>query len=250
MVFLARTPQNVVSFIWPVKTCKMMHQICYGFYSSIKKWLKLCQKNWFFSSFWKFFLCMLYYTLWVMSQYFSNWKILLRYSSVVGFISTGHVVEKFKVFLLIQYPWDGPFLGFLGLYSLNYCSICLKWSVVVPNQTNTVFQKSFKILNFGSNGMHPKFTVLVHFGAQFTARKPKILLKTRISAKTTYRPISLGISNNISLRSEKNHYPCKIKQKKFSFSFFLGGSEGRGQIGSKFPPGPISKGNHKFSLSL
>ena len=112
VVFLARTPQNVVSFIWPVMTWKVMHQICYGFYSSIKKWLKLGQKKWFFSSFWKFFLCMLYYTLWVMSQYFSNGKILLRYSSVVDFISTGHVVVKFKDFLLIQYPWDGPFLGF------------------------------------------------------------------------------------------------------------------------------------------
>ena len=140
-----------------------------------------------------------------------------------------------------------PLFGFLGLYSLNYCSICLKWSVVVPNQTNTVFQKYFKILNFGSNGTHPKFTVLVHVGAQFTARKPKILLKTRISATTTYRTISLGISNNISLRSEKNRYPSKIKQKKLFF-FFL--RRGRGQIESKLPPGPTSKGNHKFSLSL
>ena len=91
--------------------------------------------------------------------------------------------------------------------------------MVVPNQTNTVFQKYFKILNFGSNGTHPKFTVLVHVGAQFTARKPKILLKTRISATTTYRTISLGISNNISLRSEKNRYPSKIKQKKLFFFF-------------------------------
>ena len=38
-------------------------------------------------------------------------------------------------------------------------------------------------------------------GVQFTARKPKILLKTKISAKTT----SLGISNNISPRSQKDH---------------------------------------------
>ena len=42
---------------------------------------------------------------------------------------------------------------------------------------------------------------MVHFGAQFTAGKPKILQKTKISAKTT----SLGISNNVSPRSQKNN---------------------------------------------
>ena len=44
-------------------------------------------------------------------------------------------------------------------------------------------------------------TVLVHFGAQFTAVKPKILLKTKHSGKTT----CLGISKNVSRRSQKNH---------------------------------------------
>ena len=37
--------------------------------------------------------------------------------------------------------------------------------------------------------MHTKFTVLVNFGAQFTAEKPKILLKPKISGKQA----SLGI---------------------------------------------------------
>ena len=37
--------------------------------------------------------------------------------------------------------------------------------------------------------------------AQFTARKTK----SRISAETSYRPASSGISNNVSLRSWKNH---------------------------------------------
>ena len=134
-----------------------------------------------------------------------------------------------------------PFGDFLGLYSPNYCSILLKGSVVVLNKTNTVFQKSFKIFNFGSNGTHPKFTVLVHFGAQFTARKPKILLKTRTSAKTTYRPTPLGISINVSLRSQKNHIILiKVNKKNF-----LGT-----QIRSKLHPSPTSKGHHKFSLSL
>ena len=61
--------------------------------------------------------------------------------------------------------------------------------------------------------MHPKFTILVHFGAQFTAGKPKIMLKTKFSARTT----SLGISNNIKPEvPEKSQNSCKIKQKTLS----------------------------------
>ena len=65
-----------------------------------------------------------------------------------------------------------PFWDFLCPYSPKYCLILLKlWTYVVSNKENTVFEKSFKILNFGSNGMQLKFTVLVHFGKQFTAEK-------------------------------------------------------------------------------
>ena len=77
-----------------------------------------------------------------------------------------------------------------------------------------MFENYFKILNFSSNGTHPKFTVLVHFGAQFTAVKPKILLKTKLSGKTT----SLGISKNVSPRSQKNHIILvKLSKKKTFF---------------------------------
>ena len=44
-------------------TCKMMHQISYGFYLSIKKWSKLGQKS-FWLILWVF-LFMPSYTLWV-----------------------------------------------------------------------------------------------------------------------------------------------------------------------------------------
>ena len=61
--------------------------------------------------------------------------------------------------------------------------------------------KIFKLFHIDSASMkrHPRFTVLVHFGSQFTAVKPKILLKPKISAKTE----SLAISNAVSLRSQK-----------------------------------------------
>ena len=63
--------------------------------------------------------------------------------------------------------------------------------------------------------MHPNFTVLAHFRAQFTARKSKILFKTKMSGKTT----SLGILNNVSPWSQKTHRIfVKLSKKKF----FLG----------------------------
>ena len=130
--------------------------------------------------------------LWVTSQDFAKWKTLLRYISVVSFISIATVVVKLKnlkVFLLIQHPW-------------KYCSILLKfWPGVVSNETKAVLEKSFKILNFSLNGRHAKFTVLFHFGVQFTAGKPKILLITKISAKTK----SLGIPNSVSSTFQRNH---------------------------------------------
>ena len=52
--------------------------------------------------------------------------------------------------------------------------------------------------------------VLVHFGAPFTARKSKILLKTEVSAKTAF----VGISNNESPRSQKSQFFVKLSKKK------------------------------------
>ena len=121
-----------------------------------------------------------------------------------------------KFFVLIQYLWNGPFLGILGLIPPNIVWPCWDFDQRhCSSKTNTVFKKSLKILNFGSNEMHPKFTVLVHFRAQFTARKPKILLKSKISGKAT----SLGILNNVSPRSQKDH---RILLKLSKSKHFLG----------------------------
>ena len=52
------------------------------------------------------------------------------------------------------HEWNGSFLGFLGPYSPKYCLILLKmWPEVVSINKKTVFEKSFKILNFGPNEM-------------------------------------------------------------------------------------------------
>ena len=59
-----------------------------------------------------------------------------------------------------------------------------------------MFEKCFEILNFGSNGTYLKFTVFVHFDVEFTAGKPKILLKTKTSAsaKVMCAHENLGVS--------------------------------------------------------
>ena len=89
--------------------------------------------------------------------------------------------------------------------------------------------------NFDQNGMQLTFTVWVHIGAQFTVGKPKILLKTKTSAKTA----SLGMINNISPRSQKNQKSfVKLSQKNFS----------RPKLGLNYHYG--SRGHHKFSHSL
>ena len=54
---------------------------------------------------------------------------------------------------------------------------------------------------------------MLHFGTQFTAGKPEILLKDNISEKAT----SLRISNNVSPRSKKNQkILVKLKKKEFN----------------------------------
>ena len=64
-----------------------------------------------------------------------------------------------------------------------------------------MFKECFKNFHFGSNEIYPKFTLLVNFGAQFTHRKPKTFVKTQISPKSA----SLGLSNNINTKPQKDH---------------------------------------------
>ena len=96
------------------------------------------------------------FTLWVTSQDFGKWKSLLRYISVVGFITIAFVVvllKIFKFFCIDSASMEYSHLGFFwGAYSPNYCLILLKfWPEVSSNKTNTVFEKSFRILNFSLN---------------------------------------------------------------------------------------------------
>ena len=187
-------------------TCKTMHQICYSFYWSIKKWSKL-------GYFWlnlRVFLFTPSYTLWDKTQDFPKWKAFLRYISVVNFISIAYVVVKlkiFKVFCINLASMNWPlFVIFWAFTAPNIVWSCWNFdqskSRPVSNKTNTVFEKSFKILNFGSNETHLILQFWFILGPNLPlVRKPKILLKPKISAKTA----SLGIISNVSPSFQQNH---------------------------------------------
>ena len=105
------------------------------------------------------------------------------------------------------------FYCFLDPYFHKYCSILLSfWPDVVSNETNSVFERSFKISNFKLNGRYPKFTAYFHLRAQCTTGKPKILLKSQSFHKTyTLRNVKLNRKSQVP---EKSQNSCKIKQKK------------------------------------
>ena len=88
-------------------------------------------------------------------------------------------------------------------FSPKYGTSLLKFRPeVVSHKKMTVYKQSFKIKCLSRNWTYPKLKVLVHFWAQFTPGKPKILPKTRIFPKTT----SLWLSNNTSTRSQINRW--------------------------------------------
>ena len=147
-------------------------------------------------------------------------------------------LNTFRIVPIDSTSMKWPLFGVLGHYSPKYCLIWMKfWPEVNSSKKKTVFENPSKILNFDSNGTHSKITVLVHFGAQFNTGKPKILLKTKDSAKTIF----LGISSNQSPRPQKNHrILVELSKEKI---FWI-------QIGSKLPPGAMLKGYQKFSHSI
>ena len=94
------------------------------------------------------------------------------------------------------------FGGFLSPFSPKSSSILLKFGPKVEyHKTVTLYEESLKLISLRGKGTYPKFTVLVHFGAQFTPRKKKILEETLIFPQTT----SFGLSDDTSPKSHINH---------------------------------------------
>ena len=124
------------------------------------------------------------YALWVTPQSSAKLSILWRYIIVVSFISVAFVVVKLKIFKCFRgnaasMKW--PHLrGFWALSPANMTQV--RWNFdqrYVFHKTKTVSEQSFKIKHLSRNETYPKLMISVHFWAQFTPRKPKILPKTK-----------------------------------------------------------------------
>ena len=141
-----------------------------------------------------------------------------------------------------MFSWrcSSPFWGCLGPFSPKYGSNFLKFGPeVAHHKTKKVCEQCFKIRCLSTNRRYPKFSVLVHFWAQFqfTPRKPKIFPKTKIFPETT----SLGLSHDTSTNPQIN-WRILIKIPKIPIFW--------AQNEPKMLPGADPRSQHKFSQSL
>ena len=169
MFFLTRTPQ-MWSHLFEILQCKIIHQICHGYYCSLKKWSKLSPKilRGFF----------VYALLHPYTPSFKQMKGFIKIRNRCQFhqySACGFQVINFQKNFL--YWFNSPFLGgrgeFMGPYSPKCGWIMLNFSPeLFSKNTKVLLYKFFRINHSGLNGACTKFTILVYFGAQFTLGKP------------------------------------------------------------------------------
>ena len=138
------------------------------------------------------FLFMLSYSLWVTPKDFAKWKILLKYIPVVSVISIAFVVVKLSIF---------------KVFCINSAS--MKWLLLGALAPPNIVQPCW---NFDQRLSPVRQTQCLKNPSIFWILA-KILLKTKISAKTK----SLGLSNSVSPRSQKNHSILAKSNKKTFF---------------------------------
>ena len=138
---------------------------------------------------------------------------------MVSSIIIAYVVVKL-IFLLIQHPWNGLFLGFFWLLFpqklFDLAEILTRGSPIMQTHCLKNPSKFWKLAQMERTKSLRFWSI---FGAQFTVGKSKILLKTKISAKMT----SLGISNSDSPSSQKDYRVLiKLIKKRAHFRGFWG----------------------------
>ena len=167
--------------------CIVMHQPYDGFHFILKNHLKLSQKLIFWLILRGFWFTPSY-TLWVTPQSSAKLNVLWRYIIVVSFISVAFVVLKLKIFKCFRGDAASmklPLLGgFWALSPANMTRVCWNFNHrYVFHKTNAVSEESFKIKCLSGNEAYPKLMVLVHFWAQFSTRKLKILPRTKFFSR-------------------------------------------------------------------
>ena len=96
---------SILFEIWPVMTCKMMHQMCYGFYWSIKRWLKLAKNLGFFAHFQMFVVYALLYPMSYTAR-FCRTKGLIKIYIRVKFHQYSICVCEVKNFQSVLYRFN------------------------------------------------------------------------------------------------------------------------------------------------
>ena len=181
LVIFGQTPLNADNFAWNFDQwwhTRWCNIYATAFIEIIRNGQNFAKKLIFLGNFERFFVYVLLHPMNYVPRFY-QWKDLIKiHICRESFISIAYVVVKSKIFKVFQIEtasWSGSFwggsrgeCGGVGVvpYSPKYWSILLKfWLEVESNKTSTVFEKSIKIFHFSSNATHPKFIVLVHFGA-------------------------------------------------------------------------------------
>ena len=205
-----------------------MHEICYGFCWSIKKWSNWGEKAGFLAHFESFFVYALLHPM-SCAPRFCQMKDLSKIYICGKFHQysiCGCEVKKFKVFridsALMKWSRFGGFEPLLQIL-VDLAEILTRGNLSIREIQRLKNSSRFWILVQMEHTQSLQFWSI--FRAQFTVGKPKILLKTIFLQKTA----PLGISNNARPSSQNNHrILVKLSKKKI----FLA------QIRCKLPVGP------------
>ena len=117
-----------------------------------------------------------------------NPKYCQKHIIVVSFFSAAFVVVNLKIWKCFRddaASMNWPLLrSFWALSPANMSRICWNFDLrYVFHKIKTVSKQSFKIKCLSGNKTYPKLMVLVHFCAQFSPRKRKMLPKTKFFSK-------------------------------------------------------------------
>ena len=114
MDFWPKLPKSSLHF-WLVVASKMMDQKCHSFLvlrKTLVVWLML-----------RVYLFTSLYSLWNKHQDFAKWKNLLRYISLVSFITIAYVVVKLKIFKAFC----------IDSVSIKWFILGIFWALTFPN---------------------------------------------------------------------------------------------------------------------
>ena len=136
-----------------------------------------------------------------------HWLTCFRVSCELFLVLFWMVWMVITVHMLCHVPHTSRITTWGTIFTERHFNVFKEWVRSWSHVFLITYQKTFTKKLFGgpsrclsTNGTYTKFLVLVHFWAQFTPGKPKILPKTKLFPETT----SLGLSDDTSPKSQRN----------------------------------------------